>query len=122
MVEPFRDETEPDLLFAYGTLRRSHPKNEWIDWVPDAVRGRLFGLGPYPVLVDWEDSEAGWVEGDVRSVERRELEGALDSYEGVGEGLFRRVVLTTRAGRRVWVYVYPHPVPPGARGPLDRWE
>ncbi|MBX6311947.1 MAG: gamma-glutamylcyclotransferase [Isosphaeraceae bacterium] len=114
---------EPDLLFAYGTL--GPPDAEVAaggGWIADAVRGRLFDLGPYPVLVDWEDPTAGWVEGYVRPVSRRELEDQLDPYEGVDEGLYRRVVLTTRGGRRVWVYVYPHALPRTARGPLAQWE
>jgi len=120
---PLGDPTVPLLLFAYGTLgpvgieeaRRG-------GWMADAVRGRLFDLGPYPVLVDCDDPEAGWVEGHVRRVERAELEGWLDPYEGVEEGLFRRLATTTRAGRLAWIYVSPNEVPEGARGPLLRWK
>jgi len=113
----------PDLLFAYGTLSPEGGEAAGLgEWQADAVRGRLFDLGPYPVLVDWEDPEAGWVEGHVRRVEPVELEGWLDPYEGVEEGLFRRVPATTRAGRLAWLYVFPNEVPGGARGPLSRWE
>lgn len=109
-----------DLLFAYGTLGPSAcPRG---DWVEDAVRGRLYDLGAYPILVDWDDPSAGWVEGHVRPVDRSELIDALDPYEGVDEGLFQRLVLTTRAGLRAWVYVYPRPRPQYARGPLVRWD
>ena len=111
------------LLFAYGTLGPKGPEGVAREgWEADAVRGRLFDLGPYPILVDWEDEAAGWVEGHVRPVEPLELEGRLDAYEGVDEGLFRRLVATTRAGRRAWLYVYPHDVPEGAVGPLTRWS
>jgi gamma-glutamylcyclotransferase (GGCT)/AIG2-like uncharacterized protein YtfP len=91
-------------------------------WRPDAVRGRLFDLGPYPALVDLDDPAAGWVEGFVRSVDLAELETRLDSWEGVDEGLYRRAETITRASCRVWVYVYNRPLPPGVRGPMDRWE
>jgi gamma-glutamylcyclotransferase (GGCT)/AIG2-like uncharacterized protein YtfP len=110
----------PSLLFAYGTLV---PRGALRDgWVADRVRGRLFDLGPYPALVDCGDPAAVWVEGFVRPVDDDELSGHLDPYEGVDEGLYRRAQATTEGGRRVWVYVYARPLPPGARGPLTRWE
>jgi gamma-glutamylcyclotransferase (GGCT)/AIG2-like uncharacterized protein YtfP len=113
----------PSLLFAYGTLGPPGPQAvEQGGWVADAVRGRLFDLGPYPALIDAGDPDAGWVEGHVRPVEGHELVGFLDPYEGVAEGLFRRVAVTTRAGRDAWVYVFAQAVPPSARGPLARWE
>lgn len=90
-------------------------------WQPDAVRGRLYDLGPYPALVDLDDPEAGWVEGYVGPVEVDELE-KHDRYEDLDAGLYRREETTTRGDRRVWVYVYNRPVPPHARGPLDRWR
>jgi gamma-glutamylcyclotransferase (GGCT)/AIG2-like uncharacterized protein YtfP len=110
----------PELLFAYGTLGPAGPAVE--GWTTDRVRGRLFDLGPYPALVDWADPLAGWVDGHVRTVSLSELEEQLDPYEGVSEGLFARLALPTEKGRLVWVYVYPHPLPPGARGPLARWD
>ncbi len=111
------------LLFTYGTLAPENPdvaKEE--GWVADAVRGRLYDLGPYPALVDHEDTEADWVEGYVRTVSWDQLVGSLDSYEGVNEGLYRRVATTTREGRQVWLYVYARPLPPSALGPLSRWN
>jgi gamma-glutamylcyclotransferase (GGCT)/AIG2-like uncharacterized protein YtfP len=114
---------QPELLFAYGTLGpRGRAAEDRAGWMEDAVRGRLFDLGPYPVLVDWDDPSVGWVEGHVRPVTQTELSERLDPYEGVAEGLYRRVALVTRAKRHVWVYVYPHPLPRDARGPLARWE
>jgi gamma-glutamylcyclotransferase (GGCT)/AIG2-like uncharacterized protein YtfP len=113
----------PTLLFAYGTLTPGDPSSAARDgWVADRVRGRLFDLGPYPALIACGDAEAGWVEGFVRPVEVDELIGHLDPYEGVDEGLYRRVAATTEAGRQVWVYVYARPLPRGARGPLARWN
>jgi gamma-glutamylcyclotransferase (GGCT)/AIG2-like uncharacterized protein YtfP len=113
----------PTLLFAYGTLAPAGTDLAVRDgWVADRVRGRLYDLGPYPALIDCGAADAPWVEGFVRAVTAAELGGRLDPYEGVDEGLYRRVPATTEAGRLVWVYVYAQPLPPGARGPLPRWE
>jgi gamma-glutamylcyclotransferase (GGCT)/AIG2-like uncharacterized protein YtfP len=111
------------LLFAYGTLMPADSVAADRDgWRPDAVRGRLFDLGPYPALVDLDDPEAGWVEGFIRPVDIEELETRLDPWEGVDQGLYRRAETTTRSSCRVWVYVYNRPLPPMARGPLARWD
>lgn len=113
----------PTMLFAYGTLMPAdRDAADRHGWRPDAVRGRLFDLGPYPALVDLDDPAAGWVAGFVRPVDREELETRLDPWEEVDRGLYRREETTTRAGSRAWIYVYNRPLPPGARGPLDRWE
>jgi gamma-glutamylcyclotransferase (GGCT)/AIG2-like uncharacterized protein YtfP len=113
----------PPLLFAYGTLVPSDPSQRDAEgWTADAVRGRLFDLGPYPGLVDLDDSTAGWVEGFVRPVDVLELKERLDPYEGVDEGLYCREQATTRSGKHVWVYVYGRPLPEGVRGPFDRWQ
>jgi gamma-glutamylcyclotransferase (GGCT)/AIG2-like uncharacterized protein YtfP len=114
---------EPSLLFAYGTLAPDGPEAvAQGGWVADRVRGRLYDLGPYPALIDCDDPSSGWVEGYVRAVDTGELSGRLDAYEGVDEGLYRRVAVTTQASREVWVYVYARPLPPTARGPLARWD
>ena len=111
------------LLFVYGTLGPDGPAAlARGGWVPDAVRGRLYDLGEYPALVDTVDPEAGWVAGHVRAVEPTELSGRLDEYEGVAEGLYRRLRTTTRGGLDVWVYVYAQPLPPHSIGPIDRWR
>ena len=111
------------MLFAYGTLMPANREAaEHQGWHPDAVRGRLFDLGPYPALVDLDDPTAGWVEGFVRPVDLLELETRLDPWEEVEQGMYRRVETVTRASRRVWVYVYNRPLPHGARGPLDCWD
>lgn len=113
----------PSLLFAYGTLAPSEPVDAAErGWTADAVRGRLFDLGPYPALVDLDDPRAEWVEGYVRRVDSTELTCVLDPYEGVDDGLYRRVAAVTRDGRPVWVYVYARPLPPQARGPFLHWE
>ncbi len=113
----------PTLLFAYGTLA---PQNIALahsqGWQADAVRGRLFDLGPYPALIDVDDVEAPWIDGFVRSVTLDELAHRLDPYEEVDEGLYRRVTTTTRAGRQVWVYVYAQPLPSEAKALSTRWN
>lgn len=112
-----------EWLFAYGTLMPSGPEDAVRQgWRPDAVRGRLFDLGPYPALVDLDEPSSGWVEGFVRPVELDELMERLDPWEGVDQGLYRRVETTTRGSCRAWVYVYNQPVPTTARGPLVRWD
>jgi gamma-glutamylcyclotransferase (GGCT)/AIG2-like uncharacterized protein YtfP len=111
------------LLFAYGTLMPLELRSaEQEGWSADAVRGRLYDLGPYPVLVDLDDPTAEWVEGFVRAVDRAELEGPFDTWEQVDQGLYHRVETLTRNDRRVWVYVYAQPLPAGAVGPLIRWS
>jgi indolepyruvate decarboxylase len=111
------------LLFAYGTLMPLDLQSAAQEgWSADAVRGKLYDLGDYPALVDLDDPTAEWVEGFVRAVDRAELEGPLDAFEQVDEGLYRRVETLTRNEQRVWVYVYARPVQAGAIGPLNRWS
>jgi gamma-glutamylcyclotransferase (GGCT)/AIG2-like uncharacterized protein YtfP len=111
------------LLFVYGTLMPANAETAERDgWTADAVRGRLFDLGPHPALVELDGPCADWVEGYVRAVERAELEGPLDAWEGVADGIFCRMETTTRNGERAWVYVYSQPLPPAAHGPLLRWH
>ena len=87
------------LLFAYGTLAPSdHASAE--GWSADAVRGRLYDLGPYPAVFDLDDPEAGWVVGFVRETNLDELAGDLDTYEGVAEGLFIRRRIPHKVGPR----------------------
>jgi gamma-glutamylcyclotransferase (GGCT)/AIG2-like uncharacterized protein YtfP len=110
------------LLFAYGTLMPADAHSAARGgWEKDAVRGRLFDLGPYPALVQIGDPQAGWVEGFIRSVDLACLEGPLDSWEEVAAGKYCRVHTRTRGGKLAWVYVYARPLPPDARGLPDRW-
>lgn len=112
----------PMLLFAYGTLAPRGPEEAARGgWIADAVRGTLYDLGPYPALVSCGEPGTGWVEGFTRPIDHDELINRLDPYEGVADGLYRRVGVTTRLGKQAWVYVYARPLPPNARGPLARW-
>lgn len=114
---------DPGWLFAYGTLGPGGRACRSLGpWEPDAVRGRLFDLGPYPGLVDLDHPSAQWVEGHARPVSRSELIDLLDPYEGVSVGLYRREAVRSRSGRIVWVYVYNQPLPSSALGPLVRWD
>jgi gamma-glutamylcyclotransferase (GGCT)/AIG2-like uncharacterized protein YtfP len=107
-------------IFTYGTLMPRDPESDARQgWEPDAVRGRLYDLGPYPGLVDVGDPAASWVEGYVRRGLPIAMLRSLDAYEGV---LYRRIRTTTRRQSVVWVYVYSGPLPRDARGPLSRWE
>jgi gamma-glutamylcyclotransferase (GGCT)/AIG2-like uncharacterized protein YtfP len=111
------------MLFTYGTLMPLDPETAARDgYEPDAVRGFLYDLGPFPALVELDHPEAGWVEGYVVAGLAPESILRLDAYEGTDEGPYRRVEATTRNNRLVWVYVYDQPLPPDARGPLDRWD
>lgn len=117
------EEDRPSLIFVYGTLGPADAVEAVAgDWRADQVRGELYDVGPYPILVRWDDPAAGWVDGHCRAVHPDVIERVLDPYEGVDEGLFRRVAVTTRAGRRAWLYAWPADVPAGARGPLSRWD
>ena len=94
-------------LFAYGTLATpdaSPAARELLagcDRVgPATVRGTLYDLGDYPaLLLSGEDAVAGTLWRC--PVDRLP---ALDRYEGVAEGLFRRVGFRVR-GVACWVYV-----------------
>jgi len=113
----------PSFLFAYGTLAPADPETALASgWNADAVRGRLFDLGPFPALVDLDDAEAPWIDGFVYSPVSEELIRRLDLYEGVDEGLYSRVAVTTQSGRSAWVYIYARPLPSSAKGPLTRWN
>jgi gamma-glutamylcyclotransferase (GGCT)/AIG2-like uncharacterized protein YtfP len=111
------------LFFAYGTLAPLDAEMAIAEgWEADAVRGRLYDLGPYPALVDLADQNANWVEGYVRSVTWELLTERLDPYEGVDTGPYRRVSATTRAGKEVWLYVYGQVLPTTAIGPTAKWN
>ena len=88
-------------LFAYGTLMPTDAATVASQgWMSDAVRGRLFDLGPYPGLTDLDAPCGGWAEGYVRAVEPQELD-AFDRWEDVDGGTYRRVETMTRNGLRV---------------------
>jgi gamma-glutamylcyclotransferase (GGCT)/AIG2-like uncharacterized protein YtfP len=96
-------------LFVYGTLRAGGSAAGLLDgceWLGRAtVHGILYDIdGRFPALVLYgEDSP---VHGDVWRCPARFLP-SLDRYEGVAEGLFRRVAaeVDTAGGRTpCWLY------------------
>lgn len=92
-------------IFVYGTLRRGGPAEALLRgcrWLgPAEVTGTLYDVGGrYPALVL---EGATPVRGEVWSGPDEALE-RLDEYEGVEEGLFRRVVVEI-GGEPCWAYV-----------------
>ncbi len=110
-----------ERLFVYGTLtpERAPPGLREVVarfvWEGAAtVRGRLYDLGAYPGLVI--DATAEPVAGRLARLPHDPgLWPLLDRYEGVGEGLFRRVRCRAEpSAREAWVYEYAR-APGGAR-------
>jgi gamma-glutamylcyclotransferase (GGCT)/AIG2-like uncharacterized protein YtfP len=92
-------------LFAYGTLRENAGSSSLLrDCVPVSpahVGGVLYDIdGEYPALVMYGTNP---VEGEIWSCPT-ELLALLDAYEGVDDGLFRRVGVNIE-GTACWTYV-----------------
>jgi gamma-glutamylcyclotransferase (GGCT)/AIG2-like uncharacterized protein YtfP len=103
--EPRAGTLEPnELIFFYGTLRTGGGREGILAGCshvgPASVRGHVYDLGEFPALVLGSDSE---VRGELWVCPRETLL-ALDTYEGVAAGLFRRVRARV-AGSDSWVYV-----------------
>lgn len=102
------------ILFAYGLLQPGYrPPKTMTRHEPDAVRGQLFDLGPYPGAVKLGVGP-NWIEGQAIWLDASEL-GELDAFEGVAFGQYERVRVTTREGRTAWAYQYARPLRPEAR-------
>jgi gamma-glutamylaminecyclotransferase len=108
-AQPMPDETTSghgpsEVLFVYGTLRRGGPSHTLLgaaSFVAEAtVRGCLYHFGAYPALRPLGETE---VHGELWRCDAETLR-RLDSYEGVEEGLFRRVSLRSSGGE-CWAYV-----------------
>lgn len=97
-------ESHPERVFVYGTLRRGgggeHRLANASFAGPANVPGRLLAGPGYPVLV--LDGDAP-VQGEIWRCDAETL-ADLDAYEGVDEGLFRRVRREI-GGAPAWVYV-----------------
>lgn len=92
-------------LFAYGTLRARGSSSSLLrDCVQVAsaeIGGVLYDIdGEYPALVLYGSSP---VPGEIWHCPV-ELLASLDAYEGVGDGLFRRVGIEVN-GTACWTYV-----------------
>jgi len=114
-------------LFVYGTLQSGQPQGALLaacSRVPASTRGQLYALpAGYPALVPGgTDQVFGQL---VEPVDERLL-GVLDHYEGVAEGLYRRVEVEVDVGLRrqvAWTYVMDHPESRGGlRLPDGRWR
>jgi gamma-glutamylcyclotransferase (GGCT)/AIG2-like uncharacterized protein YtfP len=110
------------LLFAYGQLQPhiNCPATVTHAW-PDQVRGLLYDLGRYPAAV-CVGAVAQAVYGYVMEIAESELIDQLDAFEGLADGLYRRIRTVTRAGFEVWIYEYARPIPQSAPGPIERWR
>ncbi|MGL4463722.1 MAG: gamma-glutamylcyclotransferase family protein [Planctomycetia bacterium] len=108
-------------LFVYGLLQSGkRPPATTSAAVADAVRGDLYDLGPYPTAVRVGDPAADWIEGETLTIDDAELP-ALDEFEDVAGGLYRRLRTTTRNGLTAWVYEYLPLIPPDLQ-PQRRWR
>jgi len=99
------DSEEPVHVFVYGTLRRGGRADAMLHGCEHVgvrtIRGTLYDVnGAYPALVP---DGGGEVEGEVWRCPASLLK-RLDEYEGVGEGLYERVVLEVE-DTPCWTYV-----------------
>jgi gamma-glutamylcyclotransferase (GGCT)/AIG2-like uncharacterized protein YtfP len=101
------------LLFVYGTLKSgccNHAQlvgQKFVGPARTATGYRLFDLGGYPGIVAVDGDREGVV-GEVWSVDAAGLQ-ALDLFEGVPEGLYRREPIPLRepfAHQSIDAYVY----------------
>jgi len=105
-------------LFVYGTLMAGQVQEgllAGLSRVAASTRGTLWDLpAGYPALSEG----GGEVHGElVHGVDERRL-ALLDGYEGVDEGLYRRVEIEVRVGLRAevaWAYVMDEPRRHGGR-------
>jgi len=116
-----------DRLFVYGTLRGGQPQGALLAGrtrTEASTRGTLWAMpAGYPALQLVGD---GRVHGElVQPVDERIL-AVIDHFEGVDEGLYRRVKVDVDVGLRrfaAWAYVMDHPARRGARRLTDgRWR
>lgn len=102
------------LLFVYGLLQPGlqPPKSIRRSW-RDAMRGRLYDLGPHPGATGFDSADSTF-EGWVLEIDESELI-ALDEFEDVtGDKQYRRIRARTLGGSDVWIYDYLGPIPDGA--------
>lgn len=106
-------------LFVYGTLATEGAQAHLLGGRqrrPGVVRGTLYELpAGYPALALRGDTE---VQGEWLDPLPDALIGLLDVYEGVPEGLYRRIVVqveTPRIRFDAWAWVMDHPEDRGGR-------
>lgn len=115
-------------MFVYGTLLPDQSNWHVIEpfalgsGVPDTVRGRLYdtGLG-WPAATfaaRTGDRRAPRIAGRVLDLRPEVLDHALavlDEFEGIHEGAYVRIVVTTDSGVTAWAY---HSNDPGHAAPI----
>lgn len=114
-------------LFVYGTLMTGETRAGLLGdlrRVPATCTGVLYDMpGGYPALDMTRD---GRVHGELVDPPPAAMWGVLDLYEGVPEGLYRRVKVDVRIGMRrllAWAYVMDDPERRGGRRiPGGRWK
>lgn len=104
---------EPTPLFVYGTLKRGQRAaaqlagQRCLGPAQTAAGFALYQLDGYPGLIEEPGSDTA-VTGELWLVDAACLL-ALDAYEGVSEGLYRRqsiAIITEGLPRRAETYVY----------------
>lgn len=117
-------------LFVYGTLMAGEPQGGLLKRFAReeaSVPGRLYRLPQgYPALQPAQVGQGSRVFGElVRGVDPR-LIPVLDQYEGVAEGLYRRIRVDVTSGLRTWpAWAWVMDDPPargGVRIPKGRWR
>lgn len=105
-------------LFVYGTLLTGEDQAGLLGQasrIPATTRGTLWGLpAGYPALAGGH----GVVHGELVTLADRRLLEILDRYEGVDEGLYRRVRIDVLVGLRTqiaWAYRMENPRARGGR-------
>ena len=118
MSIPTRDAAPIRHVFVYGTLRtgdvRWHHLEPLVlgEGLADTVPGDVFDTGfdyPGAVFADDRDDGVGVVHGqtfELRSDTYDRAMEVLDDVEGVVDGDYVRVVVTTSLGRTAWAYAY----------------
>jgi gamma-glutamylcyclotransferase (GGCT)/AIG2-like uncharacterized protein YtfP len=114
-------------LFVYGTLMSGQAQAGLLGRLSRrkaVISGRLFHLSAgYPaVTLDGRDEVHGELVGPLDARTLR----LLDHYEGLDDGVYRRVVVQARIGLRphqAWAYVMSDPLQHGGRYlPTGRWQ
>lgn len=108
------------LLFVYGLLKPGiqPPRSVSQQW-SDKISGLMYDLGGFPAAIGVEGDE-GVIHGFTVEIESDEL-AALDEFEDLDSGMYRRVMIETKLGYFAWVYEYLKPIPDGLT-PISDWQ
>ncbi|MEZ6047298.1 MAG: gamma-glutamylcyclotransferase family protein [Planctomycetaceae bacterium] len=111
---------QEELLFVYGSLQPGYRFPTQARAIKaDRVHGLLYDLGEYPAAVQIDQVE-DWFAGHLIAIPS-ELFQQLDDYEGVDEGLYRRIRTVTESGESTWIYEFIRSLPSTAVGPITAW-